>query len=354
MEKKERVKEYVRKIIICTFALALFILTYYFVKKILPLIWPFVVVVIIAGIIKPAVMLLHKKLRLPVAISTFLVLTVIIVGILYGGTMLINTLLEQVRSLMSNYDYYADKAEVYVCDMCYGIGNAIGVNGQRIYDGICMGVSEYADKISAKVMQMAMGTSIPVFIWFVEAIVCVAVIIAGVFLYISRMEETKTYIENCYLSREIGFIIKRIREVGVAYFKAEIIIMTIVCTECVIGLYIEGNDYALVLGLIIGILDALPMIGVGAVLIPWTIVSFLIGNFMEGAIIFTIFTICYFTREFLEPRIIGNKIGINPFVSLIIIYVGFKLFGVIGLFLAPLIFIIISDLTGKFIEFMKS
>jgi predicted PurR-regulated permease PerM len=95
------------------------------------------------------------------------------------------------------------------------------------------------------------------------------------------------------------------------------------------------------LGIFIAILDALPIIGSGMILIPWSIIMLINGNIFAAAILITVYLLCQIIREIVEPKLIGNRIGIRPLYTLMSMYVGLKLFGIAGFILGPVGLIII-------------
>ena len=103
-------------------------------------------------------------------------------------------------------------------------------------------------------------------------------------------------------------------------------------------------NYALLLALCISILDALPIFGTGTVFIPWTIYSFLTGNIRLGISTLVLYGICFIVRQLLEPRIVGERIGVHPLVTLMAIYVGLKFSGVLGMFVGIFIVIFVKYL----------
>jgi sporulation integral membrane protein YtvI len=121
------------------------------------------------------------------------------------------------------------------------------------------------------------------------------------------------------------------------YLKAALTLMVITFTELCIGLLFlkAGNVVPLAAG--IAILDALPFFGVGAALIPWGIIELLQGNTPMGAGLLILYCIILVVRNILEPKIVGDRLGLNPIVTLTSIYVGFKLIGVLGMILFPIL-----------------
>lgn len=110
-------------------------------------------------------------------------------------------------------------------------------------------------------------------------------------------------------------------------------------------LWIMKNPYYFLLGTGIGLLDALPVLGTGTVLIPWAAADFFMGNWKGGLALLVLYGVCYFLREILEARMMGSQVGLSPLENLMAMYVGLELFGIAGFFLGPLGLLLIEDLT---------
>ena len=108
--------------------------------------------------------------------------------------------------------------------------------------------------------------------------------------------------------------------------------------------------FPLIIALVIAFVDALPILGAGTVLTPWAIISAFNGNITLGICLIVLYIIVLVVRQFLEPRIVSNKIGIHPIFTLIAMYTGFKISGLIGLFIGPIIFIILKDIFSTMID----
>lgn len=352
--KQDFLDEYGHKLMVLGFISGMLLVSYLFVKYVLPLMWPFITGLILAMIFSPVIMFLKKYFHINKMIGTVIVLGMVSLIIVVISSWLVRTVFSQVTSLMENMDVYMAAADEYLCDMCYTIGDTVGMEGESLFKTVSGNIENFMNGMETKITSLIMGTSIPALMAFIEFIVGVALVIVSLFLFVKDTEGIKNYLKKFYFHKEIKFITRRVLMTAKAYIKAELIIMAAVAAECVIGLAVLGNAYALLIGILTGVLDALPLFGVGAVLIPWTILYIAAGNFIDGAVMFTIFIICYFTREFLEPRLIGDKIGMHPLVTLIVIYSGFRLLGFMGMFLAPVIFILIRDATALFIKFIKT
>lgn len=123
-------------------------------------------------------------------------------------------------------------------------------------------------------------------------------------------------------------------DVIAGYFKAQLKIMLIVYVLLCIGLAILKVPYFLIWGFLIALLDMLPIFGTGTVLLPWAAIELLSGNFRMAIGLLIVYVVTLLTHQLIQPKLIGDSIGLNPFATLFFIYVGFKLKGVIGMIIA--------------------
>ena len=124
---------------------------------------------------------------------------------------------------------------------------------------------------------------------------------------------------------------------AVGYIKSCLVLMTITFFEMLIFLMFLRVQYSLLLSIIIAIVDVLPLLGVGAVLVPWSVYCFITSDVRMGAWLLVIFLVATILRNVLEPKILGKKIGVHPFLIIASAYLGFKIFGGGGLLLAPIL-----------------
>lgn len=122
----------------------------------------------------------------------------------------------------------------------------------------------------------------------------------------------------------------------IQYLRSYVLIFCITCVELSIGLLILRVPNAIWLALLIAVIDILPILGLGTVLIPWMIVSVLTGNYGLALGLLILYLVITVIRNVIEPKIIGMQIGLHPLVTLIGMFVGLKLFGILGLFGVPI------------------
>ena len=117
--------------------------------------------------------------------------------------------------------------------------------------------------------------------------------------------------------------------------------------ELFIGLKILKVPYAGIIAFVIAILDILPVLGTGGVLIPWSIVSLILGDFITAAGIIILYIVITVIRNIVEPRLIGKQMGLHPVVTLAAMLVGLNLFGIVGLFGFPILFSFLKNHSVK-------
>jgi sporulation integral membrane protein YtvI len=129
--------------------------------------------------------------------------------------------------------------------------------------------------------------------------------------------------------------------------KAYLIILSITFVELLIGLSILKVTYALPIAAIVSVLDILPILGTGGVLIPWAIVNLISNDYRSGFGMLILYFTMLIVRNAVEPRIVGHEIGLHPIITITTMYAGLRLFGFIGFIIAPLVTILVKYLNDQ-------
>ena len=136
-------------------------------------------------------------------------------------------------------------------------------------------------------------------------------------------------------------------DVAFSYLKAQFIIGSIIFTVLFAGFFYLGIRYSLLLAFFTAIIDAVPILGTGVVLIPMALFNFVMGNSTLGWGLLILYGIALLTRQLCEPKIIGQKLGIHPLLTLFALYCGMKLFGIVGLITGPVAALFIKNFISK-------
>ena len=124
-----------------------------------------------------------------------------------------------------------------------------------------------------------------------------------------------------------------IKVVG-GYFQAQFKIMGVIYVVITIGLMLLGVNYAWLIGFGIALLDMLPVFGTGTVLIPWAVIKLFSGNFATAAGMLVLYVVALLVHQLIQPKLVGESVGLNPFATLFFMYIGYQYNGVLGMIIA--------------------
>lgn len=130
------------------------------------------------------------------------------------------------------------------------------------------------------------------------------------------------------------------------YLKAEFLLSVGVFFILLAGFFLMGQPYGLLLSLGLAVMDFIPVIGAGTVMVPWAFIALFTRDFSSAAWLMAIWGVIALFRRVMEPKFVGDQTGLSPILSLMSIYIGMKLAGVLGMILGPVILLILLNLAG--------
>lgn len=323
---------------------------YLLIKYLLPLVAPFVFAFIIAVLIEKPVDFMVKKLhwkRIVCIIVVLIISSGVIFGILFWAG---NAMMEQIKQFSRNSDKYVEMLDTTVFDCCNSVDNILGLENGESYDFVLENVKKAATGITDELGPVVMSRSIDVASGFMWIFTTITLIIMATVFFAKEIKKIRAGIQENIFGEELEFFRVRMKDVLGVYFKTQSIIMGITCIICTVGLYFMGNPYFFLIGFLIGLVDALPVFGTGTVFLPWGIILLIMGNYKMSAGIFLLYLICYYMRQFLEPKLMSNRLGISPALMLITLYLGLTLFGISGVITGPIGGIMVKEISSHLIK----
>ena len=319
---------------------------------------PFLIAGVIAIIIEPIIKFCMNKLKFSRRMSAVIVviLTVVLLGfaVIYGSI----SLIKEVLSLSTN------------------LGPAITQITQSITTMVDEFTAEYADKITPEIVQ-GIESSLLSFLsefgevaktWITKllqmlfSIPTILINITITILALIFFTKDRVYVIDLMEHHLPKSWIKKIKEVVGETFStigsyirvyAKIIVITFAELYLAFNIYrLLGHNisYPFILAVCVAIIDILPVLGVGTVLIPWSLWLFVTGQFGFGTAVIVTYFIIYIVRQFIEPKLVSKQLGIHPLVTLVAMYAGFKVAGVFGLLLGPITLMALRCIFAKPIE----
>jgi predicted PurR-regulated permease PerM len=202
----------------------------------------------------------------------------------------------------------------------------------------------FSEEKASETVGKVVRISVPVIVQFTVVTGAVIVCFISVVYLSDVMDKIRDWQKKSIFREEVAAVGTELKKLINVYFKIQFIIMIINAGIVTAGLMIIRNPYALVLGILIGIVDALPIFGTGTVLLPWALISLLFGKFMATSVLLIVYVITYFVREIMESKCMGDRLGIAPFTMLVVVFVGIFVYGLLGFILGPVSYCIIKSL----------
>ena len=313
-------------------------------RYILPLVFPFIVAYFFAWLIRPVTETLYRKLKIPRIIGGSFSLLLLISVFGTSIILLINILVKQAIAFVRNLPVYLNVIAVKLDNICSHYDNILGFDYGTIRTAVDDNMIQTINKVKTDMIPWLTQHTISITIKLITFMGIALIVFISAILIVKDLPDYHKKYENNSLYKDIHKVTTKLTEAGVAYLRCQLIVMIIVAGICILGLTLIKNDYTVLLGIGIAIMDALPILGSGIVLVPWAIIMLFSGKIYAAAILFTTYLLCQVVREVLEPKLIGNRIGIKPIFTLIAMYIGVKLFSIAGFVLGPIGLVIIQTI----------
>ncbi|MEF9960243.1 sporulation integral membrane protein YtvI [Niameybacter sp.] len=319
---------------------------YLFFKYILELVLPFVIAWILASLLNPFVTLLKRHLKVPRGVGTLLSMVTVLTGVMGVITVIIRQLWQQIVGFAAAFPNYVSQIQATlesvqvqfqgVMDML-PLPEAIQ-SLEDLVQTVLANISGFAEVITSTA---GVVTKVPNGIFFV-----IVVLIATFFMTKDR-KMIKDFVKAQMSEKVIDKIVllqNGLKKALGGYIKTQLILMCFTLVICFVGLLVLQRPYALLIGIGIALLDALPMFGSGAVLIPWCLFHLISGNAVLAIGLIAIYGIIVVIRQIMEPKVLSSQIGVYALVTLMAMYIGFKTIGVFGLILGPIVAVMLKTL----------
>lgn len=329
--------------ILLLFLLIVVILVFIFI---LPISIPIILALLTALLFEPLVKLTETKFkwkRQIAVISVFIfILVMLAIIIYYTITSLIGRLIElsktapdYLNKLSGVWIDFQNKLLVYTSGLPDDVVKSAQGSFNEILESFRKSLLELvnSDKI------VALASEIPNFL------VSLLVYMVALFLFMLELPELKKMVFRHFTdetAKKVRYMTVKLNSVIFGFIKAQVLISLIILAASFVGLLIIAPKYALVMSIVIWIIDIIPILGSIVILAPWSLYQFISGDIGMGTKLAVLAAILLIIRRIVEPKVMGNQIGLSPLPTLIGMFIGLKLFGIIGLFIGPMIVILFN------------
>ena len=318
---------------------------------------PFLVAFIISLLIEPLIKFVNRKTSLTRKTSAILVLIIVslvLIGLLAWG---ITSIISETTNLLQGLNNYIETAYNQVQNIISNIDfNKLKIPEEvtkaiqnSLWDLIGT-VSNWIKNFLTSLLNLL--TQIPTIAIYVAICIIAIYFICTDKLYM--IDQLEHHLPKEWVKRIGKHARDLISSLG-HYLKAEATLILISFFISLTGLYIFkffglNVKYPLLAALGIGFVDALPILGSGTAMIPWAVISAINGDIKLAICIIILWVVMSIVRQFAEPRVVSKHIGIHPIFTLIAMYTGFKAIGVLGMFVGPIVLIILKNIFASMID----
>lgn len=315
-------------------------------KYILPVTVPFAIAGAVALAVHRPAAFLSSKLRVPERILRPMLALVIALGIIFIFGWGIFAILSEAWGFLSSAAENGALVDLIdrISSAVGGMLAGLGLDGEmrnEVMQSLSGVMGSALSSVASSLSSFA--ASVPRGIFFIVvtsvATVYFAADLGSVISFIKRLLPTKAYEWlRTFKEQSLTVLLK--------YLRAYALIMLLTFAIVFFGMSLLGIEYAFLISVVISLLDILPIIGVGVILVPYGAVLLLMGNTFRGIGILVLAAVCYVVRQIAEPRILGKNLGIHPLLTLILMYAGYALLGIGGMIIFPVIGVAASSAMG--------
>ena len=333
-------KRYCKALVNLAISLAIFLAILFLVPKLLVLFAPFVAGYIIAWIVSPMVRFFEEKVRLKRKAGSAFVI-ILFIGLVVLLIYLVGAkLVDEVIGFVNELPILWTNLEKEIQDIVRNYNDIYKLLPQNIREGI----SNLSDQIGVYMSEFLGNISSPAwdavsnFATKLPAVI-IAVIMALLSSYLFVVERNnigvwcRQHLPGVLVER-YNIVSRSVKKAVGGYLKAQLKIEIWMYLLLLIGLSIMNVQYAFLIALGIAFLDILPFFGTGTVMVPWAIIKILSGNYTMAIGLLIMWGVGQLLRQLIQPKFVGDSIGVDPIPTLILLYLGFELGGVFGMIVA--------------------
>ncbi len=316
----------------------------------LSLMMPFVLALVMAWLFNPAIRYLQKKFgmkRGPLSLIFILLAFALVGGVVTG---FVYTLVSQASSFLQNWQPIWSDTLGAVNSITAWLEEWLKPLPQGAYDqlvGLLEQLVQWLSDVVPNILTNLAGRA-GSFAMSIPSWAISLVIFLMATYFISADYPHLRFVAANKLPAEVRGFCSQVRRVAMdafgGYVKAELIVTFFIFLILLGGFLIMREPYALLIALLLGILDFIPIVGSGTVMVPWCIIDIVLGNYTHALGLAVTWGIIAVFRRVAEPKVVGDQTGLSPIASLVCIYVGMQLAGVPGMILGPILALVVVNI----------
>ncbi len=310
---------------------------------------PFVVGGIIALIANPMVRFLERKVRLRRKFGTVLIIGGALALVIIGGYAIISRLVRELAGFLSDLpsvlESMGDQLQLAFArldELIPSLPGDLETTLNNLGDSLVEAIQDIAGSLGAPTVDAvgSLAMSIP------SVVVGIFFAILSSYFFLAEKDKMAALYRRLMpakVQEYLGLLRRNTGRLVGGYFLAQFKIMVVVAVLLVAGLLILQVPYAVIWAVLIAFLDLLPVFGTGTVLIPWALLEIISGRIYMGIGLLACWLITQAVRQMIQPKVVGDSMGVNPLLTLFLLYLGFRFSGIGGMILAVPVGLIVIE-----------
>lgn len=350
---RERGRLWMRLGIRAALVIAVVLLVVHGLPPLFSLLAPFVFALIVAWLFNPLVRWLQRKLSMSRKVLSLILLILsfcVIGGVLYG---LIRLALGQARSLLENWQTLVDEVLAVVDSVTAWLnrlGRFLPAGVLTTGEDLAQRLVEWLQGLDLSGRIAALAGRAPSLVSGVSSFAVASVVFVMASYFITSDYPRLRFLLTDQVPADTrafcGTVKKIFMEAFGGYLKSQLLLSLGVFLILAVGFFVTSQPYGLLLAAGLAVLDFIPIVGAGTIMVPWAVIDLITGKWQEAVGLLVIWGLIVLFRRVAEPKILGNQTGLSPILSLVGIYAGMKLGGVFGMIVGPLTLLVLINL-GK-------
>lgn len=349
-ENMEDKRPYWKVIVSLTFSLlgtALFLIIGY---KALIFFMPFVIGWLISSIASPVVSLLEKKLRITRKLGSALIIIAVLGGIVFLFYLIISNLWKEVEALISNMPLMYRDLESGLREIgsgMQGVFKMIPEEAQEVIASAFGKLDQQAGNIVGSFSEPTVNAAGRFAKKIPSILIGIIVTFISAYFFIEDRDEVLRQAKRIApdpIVVRMTMVCDNLKYAVGGYFKAQLKIMAVVFVLLTIGFTLMRQHFTFLLAILIAFLDFLPFFGTGTALLPWAAYKFLVGNYRMTAGLLILYGVTQLVRQLIQPKLVGDSLGMNPLLTLVFLHIGYRIGGIFGMIFAVPVGLIVINL----------
>lgn len=334
---------------LATFVLV-FVGVWIIIRYLFPIILPFLLGLGIAIVSVPGIRFLQERIHLPKGLSCFLAVTLALM-LLFGllwllfalGYRELTTLASGIPGVVQQFTDGVGLIRQWLLELVHQLPSGLAEALERTVTDLFTSGSILLEKAASgavSMIGMLLG-GIPG-----GALLMATAVISG-YMIASQLPSLKKRLLSCPLwKNQLSSIMSRLKETVGCWLKAQVKLSGITFAIVCAGLLFLRTKQSFLWALLIALVDAIPMLGTGTILVPWAVICLLQGQSVRAVGLAGVYVTAMLTRSALEPKLVGKQLGLNPLLTLVAMYAGYRLWGVMGMIISPILAVTANQLAA--------